>query len=166
MGPSLTLFNCKTDITVLEFLHVCALRDDRPQTFWFDLHKDMISPRKVILIVLSTAPNYWKFRSQLTNHLLWGKTSPPGRMYNIIWMISVFRPEIDNNCALLGNLLGNNQHEGSSKQNMQFMAKLKSPKIRLGFFLRTTLPVSICNHVFWPSVINLYDTASSNLKFL
>jgi hypothetical protein len=52
-------------------------------------------------------------------------------------VILAFRREIDDNSALLGNLLGNNPHEGSSKQNMQFMANLKLPKIGQGFFLFT-----------------------------
>jgi len=60
VGPSLTLFKCKSDITILEFLHVCWLRDGRPQGFWFDLRKDTIAPKKEILIVLLTLLNYWK----------------------------------------------------------------------------------------------------------
>jgi len=164
MGPSQTLINCKSNITILEFLHVCWLRDDRPQGFWFDLHKDMIAPMKEILIMLLTAPNYWKFRSQFTNHLLWGKTSCPGRMCNKICMISGFRHKVDEICAILDYFLLNNPHEVNSEQNIQFMANLKSSKIGQWFFLLTIPPVSVCNHVFRPSVITLCHTVLSDLK--
>jgi len=164
MGPLPTLFNCKSDITILEFLQVCWLRDDRPQGFWFDLHKDILAPMKGILIMMLTTPNYWKFRSQFTNHLLWGKTSCPGRMFNKICMISCSRRKVDENCAILGYLLRNNPQEGNSEQNMEFMINLKSPKIGQWFFLLAAPPVSVRNHVFWPSVITLCDTVLSNLK--
>ena len=136
MGQSLSLFNCKSDITILEFLHVCGLRDDRPQGFWFDLHKDMIAPRKEILIVLLTAPNYWKFRSQSTNNLLWGKIFCPVRMATKYawfqasaskWMRTVLFWAVccSGLSAVLDCLLLDNPHEGNSQQNMQFMAYLK-----------------------------------------
>jgi len=165
VGPSPNLFNCKGDIAIIEFLHVCWLREDRPQGFWFDLHKDMITPMKEILIMLLTAPNYWKFRTQFTNHLLWAQTSCTARMFNKIRVISGFRRKVDENCAILGYMLRNNPHEDNSQQNMQFMTNLKSPKIGQWFFLLISPPASVRIHVFWPSVITVCDTVLSNLKF-